>query len=101
MLTDAGLCLLTLGPPFPHADPLTQTPPAPGVCGPIPPPPRTRATLRALNLAHCAALTDAAVDGLMGLPGLRELDMRDCTLLTAPARTRLQKRLPTADVGCS
>lgn len=67
----------------------------------MPPPPTTRATLRALNLAHCGALTDAAVEGLVGLPGLMELDMRDCTLLSAEARSRLQKRLPGADVGCS
>jgi hypothetical protein len=114
MLTDAGIRQLAFGqgPPVPSTtrsssiDP-TQTPPPHGgattaVCGgPPPPPPATRAALQHLVLAHCGLLTDEAAEWILSFPALRALDMRDCTLLTGGARSRLQKRVPTADVSCS
>lgn len=97
MLSDAGIRLLALSPPAAH-DP-TQTPPPSTAVGQ--PPPTTRGTLRALGLAHCGLLTDGAVEAILQLSVLKELDARDLTLVTTEARSRLQKRWPQALVSCS
>ncbi len=117
MLTDRGigrLAFTTFPAPFSAPNDPTRTPPPHGgglalfgavtttpAGGPLPQPPRTRGSLRSLVLAHCGLLTDEAVEGILALPALEELDMRDCTLLTGEGRSRLQKRLPAADVSCS
>jgi hypothetical protein len=59
-------------------------------------------TLRSLSLAHCRQLTDRGAEALMPLlPGLTALDLRECVLLKAAARSAILKRMPYARLECS
>lgn len=57
-----------------------------------------RATLQSLSIAHCYYITDDCVDGIIGLPNLKCLDIRDCLQITPVSRERLLRRYPQAEV---
>ena len=63
--------------------------------------PIIQSTLSRVSLAYCSALTDATVDAILELQKLEWVDLRDCERISIPAKSRLQKRLAHAQVGCS